>query len=274
MQNLIRLSFVKLFLFFFFIVVCLSEVNKRIRIVSLTPSITESLYILGEGENVVGITKFCRRISNNQKIVGTFLELNVEEIVRLSPDVVVVSKEGPRKELVDKLKRVGLKVIVFDPVNSFEQIKYQFLKIGTIINKYDLAKEIVEEYQNKLHNFPKLKNSKKVICILSIHPIFVASDKSYIGEIIKYAGGENAIKSKISFPQIDIEEVIKVKPDIIILPDMGISEKEIISFFQPYKEIPAAKNKKIYVLPSNILCQPTIKNFYTAVNEVYKILNE
>jgi ABC-type Fe3+-hydroxamate transport system substrate-binding protein len=55
---------------------------------------------------------------------------------------------------------------------------------------------------------------------------------------------------------------------------MGSTEYEIKKFFLQYKEIPAVKNNKIFVVPSNILCQPTIKNFYIAVKEICEKLNE
>jgi len=111
------------------------------------------------------------------------------------------------------------------------------------------------------------------LCIISFQPIFVASDKSYIGEIIRYAGGENVIKSKISYPQVSIEKILELKPEVIILSTMGSTEYEIKKFFSQYKEILAAKNNKIFVVPSNILCQPTIKNFYNSVVKINEFFN-
>jgi len=263
-----NLSLFLLFFFFFNFIVFSQQ-----KIVSLTPSLTESLYLLNEEDNVVGITTFCRRVSEKQKIVGTYLEPNIEEIVKLSADIVVVSKEGSRKEVVDRLKKFNIKVIVFNPVNNFVELKQQFIKLGKILNKEEYAKKIVKEYEDKLTKF-KINKTKKVLCVIGIQPIFVASDKSYIGEIIKYAGGENVIKSKINYPQVSIEKILELRPEVIISPSMGNNEQEIKNFFSKYKDIPAVKNNKIFVLQTNILCQPTIKNFYTAVNEVYKILNE
>jgi ABC-type Fe3+-hydroxamate transport system substrate-binding protein len=243
------------------------------RIVSLTPSITETIYLLGEQDNVVGITSFCRRISEKQKIVGTYLEPNIEEIVRLNPDIVFISKEGTRKEIVDKIREFDIKVVVLSPANNFTELKQQFLELAKVLNKQEKAKKIIYEYETKLSKLKRNK-SKRVLCIISFQPIFVASDKSYIGEIIRYAGGENVIKSEINYTQVDIEKILELKPEVIILSTMGSTEYEIKKFFLQYKEIPAVKNNKIFVIPSNILCQPTIKNFYTAVNEVYRILNE
>jgi ABC-type Fe3+-hydroxamate transport system substrate-binding protein len=263
----------KKFLLFLLFLFNTSFLFSQERIVSLTPSITETIYLLGEQDNVVGITSFCRRISEKQKIVGTYLEPNIEEIVKLRPDIVFISKEGTRKEIVDKIREFGIKVIVLKPANNFTELKQQFLELAKVLNKQEKAKRIIYEYENKLSKLKRNK-SKRVLCIISFQPIFVASDKSYIGEIIRYAGGENVIKSEIKYPQVDIEKILELKPEVIILSTMGSTENEIKKFFSQYKEIPAVKNNKIFVIPSNILCQPTINNFYTAVNEVYRILNE
>ncbi len=262
----------KFFLFILFLLLN-SLLFAQKRIVCLTPSITESLYILGEKENVVGITTFCRRISKKQKIVGTYLEPNIEEIVKLKPEFVFISKEGTRKEVVDELEKFGIRVLVFEPVNNFEEIKKQLVDIAEILGKKDFALKVIKNYELKFQEVKKGK-FKKILCVLSLQPLVVASDKSYIGDIIRYAGGKNVIvNTNFKYPQMSIEEIIKLNPEVIIIPDMGMRKKEIEKFFSQYK-IDAVKNKEIYILPSNTLCQPNIKNFYLSVLEVSKILNK
>ena len=262
----------KKFLLFLLFLFNTSFLFSQERIVSLTPSITETIYLLGEQDNVFGITSFCRRISKKQKIVGTYLEPNIEEIVRLNPDIVFISKEGTRKEIVEKIREFDIKVIVLNPANDFTELKQQFLELAKVLNKQEIAKKIIYEYETKLSKLKRNK-SKRVLCIISFQPIFVASDKSYIGEIIRYAGGENVIKAKISYPQVSIEKILELKPEVIILSTMGSTEYEIKKFFSQYKEIPAVKNNKIFVVPSNILCQPTIKNFYNSVVKINEFFN-
>jgi len=262
----------KKFLLFLLFLFNTSFLFSQERIVSLTPSITETIYLLGEQDKVVGITSFCRRISKKQKIVGTYLEPNIEEIVRLNPDIVFISKEGTRKEIVEKIREFDIKVIVLNPANDFTELKQQFLELAKVLNKQEIAKKIIYEYETKLSKLKRNK-SKRVLCIISFQPIFVASDKSYIGEIIRYAGGENVIKAKISYPQVSIEKILELKPEVIILSTMGSTEYEIKKFFSQYKEIPAVKNNKIFVVPSNILCQPTIKNFYNALVKINEFFN-
>lgn len=262
-------------LYFFIGYLYCNELSNCIRIVSLTPSITESLYILGEGENVVGITTFCKRISKKQKIIGTYLEPNIEEIVKLAADLVFISKEGTRKEIVDELKKFRIKVVVFEPINSFLDVKNQLIEIASILNKRDVANKIIREYESKIQRIQQSTYKyKKVLCVISLQPIIAVSDNSYIGEIIKYAGGRNVIcASQLKYPQISVEEIIRLNPEVIILPNMGLNEKEIKKFFLKYKVIDAVRNNRVYILPSDILCQPNIKNFYIAVEKINKILN-
>jgi iron complex transport system substrate-binding protein len=220
----------KKFLLFLLFLFNTSFLFSQERIVSLTPSITETIYLLGEQDKVVGITSFCRRISKKQKIVGTYLEPNIEEIVRLNPDIVFISKEGTRKEIVEKIREFDIKVIVLNPANDFTELKQQFLELAKVLNKQEIAKKIIYEYETKISKLKRNK-SKRVLCIISFQPIFVASDKSYIGEIIRYAGGENVIKSKISYPQVSIEKILELKPEVIILSTMGSTEYEIKKIF-------------------------------------------
>ncbi len=242
------------------------------KIVSLTPSITESLYLLDEQNNVLGITTFCKRYSKNQKVVGTYLDPNLEEIIKLNPDFVFISKEGTKKELVEKLKDLKINTIVFEPVNNYQEIKLQFLEISKFVKKEKLAENIIKEYDEKLKKLKIASTKKSVICIISLQPLIVASENSYIGDIINFSGGVNLIKSKLKYPQINIEEIIKLNPEIIIFTDMGITKHEVRNFLKNFKTVAAVKKNKIFILPSDLLCQPNIKNYYYAVKKINEII--
>lgn len=244
------------------------------KIISLTPSITETLYLLDESTNVVGITSFCKKISDTQKIVGTYLEPNIETIVKISPTVVFISKEGVRKEIVERLKKFNINVVVFEPVNSYEEIKEQFLNISKYLNKEKIAKKVIKEYETKFKLNSVNRKKLKILCVISLQPLIVASDKSYIGDIIKYSGGINPVKSSLRYPQISVEEILKINPDVIILPDMGMKEKEVKNFFNRFNNLVAVKNNNIYILPSDILCQPNIKNFFISVEMIHRLLKK
>ena len=249
------------------LIFCGSAVAQPHRIISLTPSITEQLYLLGEGEKVIGITNFCRKIYPYQEIVGTYLQPNIEKIVLLKPDIVIVSKEGIQKEIVQKIKQFDIETLVLDPVDSYEQLKEQFITLSKIFNKKDVAEKIISDYEKKYFKSPKKKF--RAVCVLGIEPLIVASDISYIGEIISFSGLENPVKLKVKYPQINIEELLKWDPEVIIAADTGISgEKRIKKYFEKYKQLSAVKNNRILILDANMLYQPTIKNFWLSVEAI------
>lgn len=260
------------FKLFIFLILFYSIAFSQLKIVSLTPSITKSLYLLGEKENVVGITSFCEKISEKQIVVGTYLQPNIEEIIKLKPDIIFISKEGMRKEVVEELRKFGLKVVVFEPANTYNEIKQQFLQIAKLLNKEKIAKKVIHQYESKYKSY-YVKTKKRVLCIVGLQPLVVASSKSFIGDIIKHAGAENCVDhSTLSYPQINPEQILRLNPDIIILPKMGISETEIKNFFNNFKGLSAVKNNKIFVLPSDMLCQPNIHNFFVSVEQISKLL--
>ncbi|MCS7150877.1 MAG: helical backbone metal receptor [Endomicrobia bacterium] len=262
--------FIKIF-FFLNIAVCSTVLLSQQRIVSLTPSITKSLYLLNEKDNVVGITSFCKKISDKQKIVGSYLEFNVEEILKLKPDVIFVSKEGIKKESVEELRKFKLNITILSPVNTYEDIKKQFIQIAKIIKKEDKAKQIISYYESK-YKERQIKSPVSILCIIGLHPLIVATDKSYMGDIIRYTGAKNCISHRQRYVQLTPEEIIRFNPDVIIIPDMGINETEVRNFFRQFEELNAVKNNRIFVLPADILCQPNIENFFLSVEKVSKLI--
>lgn len=242
------------------------------RIVSLTPSITEQIYLLGESKKVVGITTFCRKIHKEQQIVGTYTHPNIEVIVSLAPDIVVVSKEGPKKDVVEKILSLGIKVHIFSPPQDYNSLKQQFISLGKLLNKEDFAKKIISYYEKKYKPDKNMFTKNKIIFVLGLEPIFVASEKSYIGEIINFAGGKNCITTEVLYPMLSVEEMINTNSDMIIVTDMGMKEEYIKKFFRSHKI-----KTPVFVVKSDTFCQPTIPNFWSAVSEVIKnlqIINE
>jgi len=244
------------------------------RIISLTPSITQELYFLGEENNVIGITNFCKKINKNQQIVGTYLQPNIEKILNLKPDIILMTKEGMSKDIVEQFDRFKLKYVTFEPINSYKELKKQFLDLATIFNKQNIAKEKI--YNLETTNFEKKIINKKqkpeVAFVVDNELLIVASHTSYIGEILNYSGVENIIKTEKKYPQISIEELTKVDPDYLIISDMGMKGNQVKKYFKKFSWLNAVKNNRLIVVDSNIFCQPTVENFWNSVNTLNNIL--
>ena len=106
------------------------------RIVSLSPAITEALYVLGLEEAIVGVTIYCQkppRAQTKEKI-GTLMEPDMEKIVSLKPDLVLAMSLTSPKE-IQKLKNLGLKVVTFQIPQDFNLLCDFFLQLGKVVGK-------------------------------------------------------------------------------------------------------------------------------------------
>jgi len=122
------------------------------RIISLAPSITENLYVLGVGEKVVGVTIFCNRPkeAETKEKIGTLQEINIEKIVSLKPDMVFASMDDNKKEAVMKLRKLGVNVFVFDKEEDFETVCGHFSVLGEIVNAKSKAAKILNDIDKKM----------------------------------------------------------------------------------------------------------------------------
>ncbi|MCX8109815.1 MAG: helical backbone metal receptor, partial [Syntrophorhabdaceae bacterium] len=147
---------------------------------------------------------------------------DIEKIVSLMPDMVFGSQEGNPPWLMDRLKRLGIKTHYFKRPKGFKDLSDNFLALGKMLNREDRAREIIKKAAIALSRQSNY-SPFKVLWQVGSDPFIAATDKSFINDIIMYGGGINIIETGIPYSRINIEEVIKKKPDVIVLMDMGYS---------------------------------------------------
>lgn len=245
------------------------------RIVSLAPSITENIKILNAQNRVVGRTDFCK-IAGNIASIGNFLEPSIEKMVVLSPDLVLATKDGNRPQIVEKLRSLDISVFVFGETNSWKDIENNFRLCGKLLDKANEAEEILKPIQVELMPITTgIILPLKVFVQLNIMPLMSAGRNTFIDEIINYANGRNiASDSILPWPTLNVEEIIRKNPDVIIISDMGKITESARKMWteERFTDIGAVKNKKIYLMESDLLCQPTPVNFIKAVRQMREFL--
>jgi iron complex transport system substrate-binding protein len=249
--------------------------SQNLRIISLGPAITEDIYLLGKGDNIVGNTIYCNRPkeAKYKEKVGNVIDVNVEKIYSLRPDIVFATNLTNPKD-VKKLKELGIRVEVFSYPKNFNQLCEQFLKIGEIIGERKKAEEIIKNVKKEIERIKeKTKNINRVKVLVQVgtKPLWVAGEDTFIGEMVKFSGGDNIIKGEGGI--YSIEEIIKKNPEVIIITSMGIDTEEEKKTWQKYKMIDAVKNNKIFVVDSDKVCSPTPLTFLEVVKELYEILH-
>ena len=248
------------------------------RIISLAPSATESLYELGLYDNVIANTVYCSDGIVKKEKIGTVTEPNIEKIISLNPDLIVATKEGNYKTVIDKLIRLKLTVYVMEPYSSFEDVCNNFQRLANYTEKSDTAKKIIEDVKKEilqLSEETKKADKEKIFWEVGANPIFTVGNQSFVNEYNKYINGINVFEYiDMRYPNISVESVIEKNPDIIMLVNMGdVSDQEILKW-NKYKNITAVKNNKIYLLEADDIFTPTPKKFLNGIKVLRKKLTQ
>jgi iron complex transport system substrate-binding protein len=202
------------------------------RIVSTSPSITETLFALGLGDRVVGVSTYCRyppAVAALPK-VGTFLKPDAETIARLKPDLVFVHK-GPNNVLT-QLGTLGIKTAVVDR-GLLPSVFATIRQISTAANVADRGERLVSDLNAGLDRVKASvagRTRRKVLIIVgrrtgTLTDIIAVGPGSYLHGIATIAGGSNVLASTtLEYPRISMETVISLAPDVIVdVGEMGES---------------------------------------------------
>ena len=245
------------------------------RIISLGPSLTEELYLLGVEDRLVGRTLYCPRPkgAKTKEIVGTVIKVNTEKIVSLEPDLILATPLT-RDKAIEKLSNLGIEVVIFPTPKNFEEICGQFLELAKLVGKEEAAEEIVNDVKDKTTSIrEKVKGLKKSTVFVQIgaKPLFTVTRDLFINDIIEFAGGIN-IAQGAKTGLYSREEVLRANPEVIVIATMGITGEQEKETWQKFKRLNAAKNNRIYIIDADKLCRPTPVRFVEALEEMVEII--
>lgn len=203
------------------------------RIVSLVPSLTELIWKFGRGESLVGRTRFCTEPAGEIErvpAVGGTKNPRVERITALNPDLVVANREENRLEDVESLRAAGLRVIVTDP-NGVAEALEMITELGAVLGCERKAAALVGEVEAALAE-PMPRARPRVFVAVWQKPLLGLGAESYGHDLIERAGAENVLRHRPRYPELSPDELIKLAPDLILLPDepYPFGEKDAAEF--------------------------------------------
>jgi len=174
----------------------------RLRIVSLVPSITELVFSFGRGDWLVGRTRFCTEPVGQVEtvaIIGGTKNPRIDRIVALTPDVVLANKEENRREDIEALRAAGATVLLTDP-NSVIDAVAMIREIGALIE-------------------PSAAPPRRVFAAVWWNPLMGLGSESYGHDLLQRAGATNVLGGQPRYPQLSLEELAGLQPELILLPD-------------------------------------------------------
>lgn len=249
------------------------------RVVSLGPIITEMMYLLGADHQLIANTTYCvvpEDAKKKQKI-GSMIQMNVEKIVSLKPDLVLASPLAKDKQL-SMLEKLGIRVVRFVNPKTFSEMCDLTLTLGEILGKTENARNVIGKARKDVDAVLMITRSlpkRRVFMQIGIKPLKTANRETFINEYIEYAGGIN-IARDVKDGVYSREKVLEENPDVILIATMGSSatagehEKKTWMGFTSLK---AAMHHEVYVLDSETVCSPTVGTFVNTLREIAKILH-
>jgi ABC-type Fe3+-hydroxamate transport system substrate-binding protein len=246
------------------------------RIVSLVPNITEELYLLGVQDRIVGVTIYCQRPPEAQRKerVGAVVEVNVEKILSLQPDLVISSPLTNHKQ-IQKLRDVGLRVEIFQAPEDFKALCNGFLQLSRLVGRGKEAREVIKQATGELEVIKeKMKRlpRPRVFVQIGARPLVAAGGDSFIDDFVAYAGGVNIVH-EVKTSVYSREEVVRRDPNIILIAKMGMAGEQEKDTWLKYKTIRAAKERKIYTVDPYRFCSPTPVSFVEQVKELVRLFH-
>ncbi len=239
------------------------DVQPR-RIISLSPALTDMLFRMGVGDQVVGISKFATK-DYGRPVVGDTITLNVETVVGLQPTHILIQQQitGKLELLRD---RFGIEVIDCR-TSTLAEVRATLLRLGELTHT-DAGRRLVDEIDRDLEavrqrvaGLPR----PRVLLAMSVDRVRTAGRDTFVSELLEIAGAENAVgDAPVRYPLLNKEQVIELAPDIIIdvaseLADQDYNSPAMIrrrSFWQTLGGCPAVETGRVYVVQNARLTIP------------------
>ena len=190
------------------------------RIVSLAPSLTETLFALGLGDRVAGVTNYCDYPpeASTRPRVGGPINPDLEQIVSLHPDVVLATRSINRHETVTALDRLGVAVYTTDP-RTVEDVVASTRRLGQLLGAEErgdaLAASLDERLAELAHRLAG-HAPRRVFFVVWTDPIISTGPHTFLADALRHAGAESVVKSDQDWPQINIEEILRQEPDYLV----------------------------------------------------------
>jgi len=230
------------------------------RVVSLAPSLTEIVFLIGRGRSLVGVTRFCNVPAAASRLpkIGGVSDPDVERIVALSPDLVLCTTDGNPRDKVRALEEMGIPCFAVAP-QDLDAVFTAIERLGTLLGATDRGRAEAGALRRRARlarPSPGDAETPAVLFVVSTAPIIAAGEGTFMDELVRLAGGRNAAaRFSGRYPRLSVEGLVAARPDVIFVAGMSGVER-----FPPevtrWKEVPAFRNGDVVTLDGDLVTRP------------------
>ncbi|MBN1355230.1 ABC transporter substrate-binding protein [bacterium] len=241
------------------------------RIISAAPSLTETLFALGLGPNVIGVTPFCTYPPEVEKLpkVGGYLDPNFEALVALNPDLILLLPS--QREIHSHLGKLGLHSVIIRQ-ETVRDIPGSIEAIGGLCGVEIQAAELKSSLETEMNRMRKsvsdLPRPRVLVCVgrdysaSKLDHVYIASGNSFHGELIDLAGGHNVYTGGlIDYPAVSGEGIIEMNPEVIVemvpaMKNRGLTRDGIVADWKSLPMVPAVEHNRIHIFSADYVSTP------------------
>ena len=230
------------------------------RIVSLAPSLTEIVFLLGREDSLVGVTRFCNYppAATSLPKIGGVSDPDVERIVALSPDLVLCTTDGNPRDKVRALEEMGIPCFAVAP-QELEEVFTAIERLGVLLGAADRGRTEAAALRRRARlATPSSRDLEKpvVLFVVSTAPIIAAGEGTFMDELVRLAGGRNAAaRFSGRYPRLSVEGLVATRPDVIFVAGMSGVER-FPGEVTRWKEVPAFRDGGVITLDGDLVTRP------------------
>lgn len=234
------------------------------RVVSLAPNVTELLFALGAGTQVVGIDRYSDQpVGQVEHLpsVGSDYEPSLEKIVGLKPDLVFLSRSANRRETAEALERLGVPAFITETA-AVADMPRTMRDLGRLTGHATDAEAQLGRMQEgfaavraRVAGRPR----PRVLVVVWPEPLYVAGRETFTHDLIEVAGGQNVAAEARGYATFPLERVLALGPEVIILPThaaSGTGDPAAVAYWSRWPSLPAVRDHRVYAIEDAIVSRP------------------
>jgi iron complex transport system substrate-binding protein len=228
------------------------------RIISLAPHITEMLFAIGAGQQIVGVVSYSNYPEEAKQIlnIGGYNKLDIEAIVALQPDLIIAWQGGNSKNDIEQLIKLGLPVYINEQRKLLD-IPETLINLGTLTGHRQQAENLATGLRARnRQQRERYRNSRKITVFYQIwaDPLMTLNGEHIFSDLLQSCGAVNVFADLPSLhPRINLEAVLSRDPEVIIVSGMGEARPEWLDIWRQWPQLKAVKGDNLYYIHPDLL---------------------
>tara|TARA_B110000046_G_scaffold185791_2_gene229369 strand:- start:14711 stop:15628 length:918 start_codon:yes stop_codon:yes gene_type:complete len=228
------------------------------RIISLAPNLTEVLFFVGAGEQIVGADEYSNYPEAAKDIirVNNHAAANYELILSLKPDLVVAWESGNGEQIIGRIRELGLPIFVLE-TRKMDIIPDLFSRLGRLTGHDETAKKRAENFTQRLDGLRKTYSNQPIVrAFYQIwnDPFITLNGEHLVSDVIELCGGVNVFGEAIPLvPYVNIEAIMAADPEVIIASGSSDNNEQWRDSWKDWQGISAVTSGNIYLIPPDLM---------------------